>query len=250
MRLRGELTPVADITPASREEMFQLMDRYYLNVTRERFQADLAEKQWVIRLLDSATGELHGFSTQMLLELDGPREPIAVIFSGDTIIAPSHWGDIALSHVWGRLALSLLDRVAPRRLFWLLISKGYKTYRFLPVFFHEFYPRYEVPTPEWAAELITVLGRRKFPGAYDAAAGVVRAMPGKDRLRAGVADIAAQRLRDPHVRFFVERNPGHANGDELCCLAPVTRENFTAAAYRVIEAGSSTEQVHGAGANL
>jgi hypothetical protein len=36
------------------------------------------------------------------------------------------------------------------------------------------------------------------------------------------------------VRFFIERNPGHARGDELCCLAPLTRENFTRAAYRTI----------------
>jgi len=36
------------------------------------------------------------------------------------------------------------------------------------------------------------------------------------------------------VRFFVERNPGHACGDELCCLAPLTRANFTPAAHRVI----------------
>jgi hypothetical protein len=42
------------------------------------------------------------------------------------------------------------------------------------------------------------------------------------------------RLRDPFVRFFVERNPGHARGDALCCLAPLTRANFTPAAYRVI----------------
>jgi hypothetical protein len=53
-------------------------------------------------------------------------------------------------------------------------------------------------------------------------------------LRSGVAEITEQRLRDPHVRFFAERNPGHASGDELCCIAPLTRENFTPAAYRVI----------------
>ena len=49
-----------------------------------------------------------------------------------------------------------------------------------------------------------------------------------------VADVTPERLRDPHVAFFVRRNPGHARGDELCCLAPLTRANFTPAAYRVI----------------
>ena len=43
------------------------------------------------------------------------------------------------------------------------------------------------------------------------------------------------RLRDPNVQFFVAQNPEHANGDELCCIAPLTRDNFTEAAYRILE---------------
>jgi hypothetical protein len=77
---------------------------------------------------------------------------------------------------------------------------------------------------------------------------VIRAAATGDRLRPGVADLTPQRLRDPHVRFFVERNPGHAGGDELCCLAPITRENFTPAAYRVIEADPPAEETHEPGA--
>jgi hypothetical protein len=63
---------------------------------------------------------------------------------------------------------------------------------------------------------------------------VVRAHAHQYRLRSGVADLSPERLRDRHVRFFAERNPGHSGGDELCCLAPLTRANFTRAAYRVI----------------
>ena len=63
---------------------------------------------------------------------------------------------------------------------------------------------------------------------------MIKAVAGKDYLRDDIAPITAERLTDPHVRFFVERNSGHAQGDELCCLAPLTRANFTPAAYRVI----------------
>ena len=38
--------------------------------------------------------------------------------------------------------LSLLARHPGTNLYWLLTSKGYKTYRFMPVFFHEFHPCY------------------------------------------------------------------------------------------------------------
>jgi hypothetical protein len=50
-----------------------------------------------------------------------------------------------------------------------------------------------------------------------------------------VADITSARRRDPHVAFFERKNPGHQQGDELCCLAPLARENFTTAAYRVMD---------------
>ena len=58
--------------------MFALMDCYYEGVDRAAFDADLAEKEWVIQVLDPQTQRLCGFSTQMLLraEVDGlPMEP-------------------------------------------------------------------------------------------------------------------------------------------------------------------------------
>lgn len=234
MRLQGRLLSVADVTPAQRDAMFALMDRHYENVRRRAFDADLDEKQWVILLLDPATDEVCGFSTQGVLHAAAAGRPVKALFSGDTIVDRARWGDPALAHVWGRLALSLIDAAPDAELYWFLISKGYKTYRFLPLFFHEFYPRRDAITPTGMRQVLDALARRKFPADYDAAAGVVRAGPGKDRLRPDVAEVTPERLRDPHVAFFVGRNPSHARGDELCCLAPLTRANFTAAAYRVI----------------
>jgi hypothetical protein len=127
-----------------------------------------------------------------------------------------------------------MDAFPEAELYWFLISKGYKTYRFLPVFFHEFYPRPEAAMPAWAKAIVDALGRFKYPTSYDPVTGVVQAGPATDRLRDGIADITLERLRDPAVRFFAARNPGFARGDELCCLAALTRANFTPAAYRVL----------------
>lgn len=236
MRLRGRLVPVTALSRQQRDTMFDLMDQHYDNMSPSTFAADLDEKQWVILLLDPHTEVLCGFSTQMLLEVAVAGRPIKALFSGDTIVARDRWGDNALASLWGRLALSLIDQFPDTELYWFLLSKGYKTYRFLPLFFHEFYPRQDAATPAWAKEILDALGRKKYPAAYDPTAHVVRASAQKDRLRAGVAAVTAERLRDPHVRFFVASNPGHARGEELCCLAPLTRGNFTSAAYRVISA--------------
>jgi len=247
MKLVGRLVPLAEVTPRQRQEMYELMDRHYADLHRSSFEADLDEKQWVIQVFDPVCGKLCGFSTQMVIDAaldnafpaaaDGRR--IKALFSGDTIIDRAYWGDPALTRIWGRLALSLIDSWPECELYWFLISQGFRTYRFLPVFFHEFYPGLEKPTPAWAQSVIDALGRHKFPGDYDAATGVIRANAHQYRLRQHVSEITPQRLDDPHVRFFVELNPLHDRGDELCCIAPLTRENFRPAAWRVINAGAT-----------
>ena len=234
MRLTARLVDVAQITPQTREEMFDLMDGHYTNVQRTHFEADLAEKQWVIQVFDPATDRLCGFSTQTVLDAKVRGRPIKALFSGDTIIHREYWGDHALTHVWGRFALSLIDTYPRAELYWFLLSQGYKTYRFLPVFFHEFYPRRDTETPDEVLAIIDALAIGRYPKNYDAARGIVRSTPMQYRLRTGLAEVTPERLKDSHISFFHAYNPGHVNGDELCCLAPLTRANFTRAAYRVI----------------
>lgn len=234
MKLIGKLLRVADIEHQQRDEMFALMDRHYAGMERNVFEADLNEKQWVIQILDAEAHAIRGFSTQMLLDLEIAGRPVRALFSGDTIVDHKSLAQNTLPQAWGRFALSLINENPSTEIYWFLISKGYKTYRFLPLFFHEFYPRFDVPTPDWAVEIIHALGCHKYPVEYDCDAGIIRANCSAYSLRSGVADITPGRLRDPHVRFFAERNPGHARGDELCCIAPLTKENFTIAAYRVI----------------
>ena len=105
MKLQGRLVRVAALSPEERGQMFELMDSYYEGVGLSSFDGDLAEKEWVIQLLEPRTGRLCGFSTQMLLRADVAGLPVCALFSGDTIVARDCWGDPALAHVWGRLAL-------------------------------------------------------------------------------------------------------------------------------------------------
>ncbi|MBI3736264.1 hypothetical protein HY256_07095 [Candidatus Sumerlaeota bacterium] len=238
-KLEGKLREVIRVTPGERDQMFALMDRYYLGMKRPEFEADLDEKQWVIQLIQPETGRIQGFSTQVIMKTEVGERTVKALFSGDTIIAPEYWANNNFIQVWGRFALSLMDAAEesfpPVELYWFLISKGYKTYRFLPVFFHEFYPRHDVESSRKVRRVIDALGRHKYPERYDPARGVICAENDDScRLREDVAQVTPERLADPHVRFFLRRNPEHARGDELCCIAPLTRANFTRAAYRAI----------------
>ena len=234
MKLLGQLTQVNALTSGQRSVMFDLMDRHYLNMSRSAFETDLAEKTWVILVSEPLRNSICGFSTQTLLHIPSEGRTIRALFSGDTIIAKEHWGDRALSHIWGQLALQLISQFGDDNVHWFLTSKGYKTYRFLPLFFHDFFPRFDLPTPDWATRMIDTIAQHKYPARYDSRSGLIHPGPLSDRLRPGVADLTPLRMSDPHIRFFSQQNPRHAEGDELCCVAPLSLRNFTPAAYRVI----------------
>jgi hypothetical protein len=52
-------------------------------------------------------------------------------------------------------------------------------------------------------------------------------------LAGDLVDVPAGRAADPHVRFFLERNPGFVRGDELVCLTRIADDNLTRAGLRM-----------------
>ncbi len=77
------------------------------------------------------------------------------------------------------------------------------------------------------------LASERFGSSYDASSGIVR-LDDPQRLRTGIASMPCQRLADPHLSFFCERNPGHAEGDELVCCTRFDTENMTLAGLRML----------------
>jgi len=212
--------------------MFTLLRDYYENCTPELFTRDLSSKNWVILLRDEEAGAIQGFSTLASYVSYFKGKPVGVVYSGDTIIHPAYWSTTALPRTWIATVLGLGEQL-PKPLYWLLISSGYKTYRFLTVFFREYYPRYDEPTPPEIQGLIHHLARERFGADYHPELGVVRFSRGATPLREGVAEVTEERLKNPHIAFFVAKNPGHGRGDELVCLTRVDRENLTAAGRRM-----------------
>lgn len=207
------------LTRRDRDAMFALYTRYFAATDRMAFERDLAEKEWVILLRDDA-GIIDGFSTLMRMHIGGAT----VFFSGDTIVDRARWGTYDLPRLWGRHVFSV---AGGENAYWFLISSGHRTYRYLPLFFRDFYPRNRDLKP-----LLDSIASAKFGDAYDARTGVVRlATPAP--LREGISD-PAERMSNPHVRFFVEANPGHADGDELACLVRIAGDNLTPAGLRML----------------
>jgi len=236
-RLAGSVIPCANLTAAERKRMYALLDSYFVGTTRARFETDLAEKKAVILLRDRQDQQIQGFSTLLRMTVDIEGTPIVAFFSGDTIIAREYWGDTLLSRLWSQTIFAEADRIKAQesaaRVYWFLICSGYKTWRFLPVFFREFYPHPDSPTPAKIKLILDTLGERKFGRQYFPDSGVVR-FDAPTPLRCGIADITEQRLRDAWIAFFNRVNPGHTRGDELACLAEIAHSNLTRAGERML----------------
>lgn len=219
--LHAEVVPVSALTAADRDAMFALMDLVYEGVRRQAFDADLAAKDEAI-VLRSAGGALVGFSTQCTMSVEVGGATVRGVFSGDTVIHPEHWGSPALLQAFARRYV--VERDEP--FWWFLVSKGPRTYRFLPTFFATFWPDRRSPTPPGPQAIMDAYATALYPRDYDRDRGVLAYRTPKDRLRPGVAGVTERDLRNPDVAFFVARNPGHALGHDLVCLCALTPANL------------------------
>ncbi len=242
MNARSSLTTpqaleVAALGEADRRAMYALYRRYYDASPWRLFASDLAAKDYAVVLRDE-TGAVQGFSTLAVYPRTFGARPVRVIFSGDTIVDERHWGQQSLAFAWLRLAGSIKASQPYVPLYWLLISKGHRTYRYLPAFSRAFHPSPDAATDADLAPLRDFLARDRFGAAYDAAAGVVRFPESRGHLRAEYAEVPDAHRRLPEVAFFLARNPGYARGEELVCVCELGAETLRPLARRAFLAGA------------
>jgi len=220
--LSSSIVAVPRLDDATRQEMWELFSSYYCESSYETFVEDLEHKDHVIVLRSRADGSLGGFSTLQCYKTELHGRRAVVVFSGDTLVAIQHWGQTALQNaffryiIWAKLSHPLCP------VYWFLITKGYKTYLLLSRNFPVYWPRHERSTPAWESALLDTLATEKFGDRWVPERGVLKHMEDSGRLREGVAPVDEEisALR-PDIHYFVTKNPGHAEGDELCCIGLV-----------------------------
>lgn len=224
LRLRAATVRRADLDRPTVDAMWALFERYYEDVRRDVFERDLSRKDLVITCRDSGDGSLQGFSTAQVLERTVQGRPIVALYSGDTVIERAYWGQSALQWEFVLLLVKLKARHPLMPVYWFLLSKGYRTYLLMSRNFPIYWPHPARPTPPFEAAVIDALAAEKFGASWRPALGTVRIEPCPGRLRGEVAPISEALLRQDDIRFFTEKNPRHAEGEELCCLAPLGAE--------------------------
>ena len=234
--LTGRVHRVADLDAETRTSMFVLYEQYYGGTAPEIFHADLADKHFVVILRDEAQ-VLQGFSSLKVWEQELAEEPVRIMYSGDTIVHSDYWGQQALAFTWINFSGALKAEAPDVPLYWFLLVKGHRTYRYLIAFYRVFYPAYNRSTPPHMQAFLDQLATAKFGEFYDPRHGIVHFPTSRGHLKDNWADIPEKDLRRPDVQFFLERNPGYAQGDELVCLTELSSDNQKPLAARLFAAG-------------
>jgi hypothetical protein len=227
----SETKSISGCSEEEKEAFYRLLCQDFLGVSRQDFIRDFDEKEAVMILRkEHAKGDIVGWSTLMVLTLDLPPEEVKGVFSGDTVVLPEYRSGTGLGAELMRYFLRNYEQYPLHKVYYILTSKGWRTYKIMPFFFKEYAPRYDRPTSSYDQALMDAFGNKKYPGHYHPETGIITYAP--QRVRPEGID-AAPPHPDTPTAFFLRRNPGYLEGHELVCAARIAPENFTKIAWRL-----------------
>lgn len=222
MELRSEVVPVSNLDEPLVREMYALFDKYYDAVSASLFRSDLESKDEVVLLWKDSV--LKGFSTMQWNPSGCSFSEGDILFSGDTIIAKDAWGSQSLVKAFCRRA-GQWSRERDRPIYWLLISKGHRTYLYLPLFGRRFYPDPK-QTCNDLRKIAHTASLHIFGQAFDTNNGLIRFAEPRGQLKPELAADSTTKSGNRYVDYFLERNPDFSQGVELVGLMELSAANL------------------------
>lgn len=206
--------------------MHALFETYYDHGPLDTFMSDLEKKDGVFLVRRKRDHTIVGFSTLGIYHFQHQGRRVTGLFSGDTIIDKAYWGTRALQSAFARKVLIEALKRPFSKQYWLLISKGYKTYLLLARNFPVYYPDHRQENTG-LKDVVVHYCEMLYPGHLDQERMVLTFGDEANCLKGDVAPITQEmRQADPAIDFFAQRNPHWAQGHELPCVAQVDLWTF------------------------
>jgi hypothetical protein len=228
-RVATYVRPTISLAQAEWDEIWALTDGFY-DAERAYAENELRKHQ-SIALFRSDYGELVGCVSLDNYTTQFRGREIAVIYTSHVLLLEAYRGQNILQ----KLGLASFLRMRARHpfmpIYWFYDTFSYKSYLLLPRNFSTFWPRHDQKTPEYESALIDQLASQMYGPAWRPARGIA-VRSGQKRLRAGVAPLEPSARSDADLAFYTATNPGHAEGDMLVCLCPLTLGNWLALARK------------------
>ena len=225
IKLKYKLATTKSINESEIKRMFSLMQENYDFILFENFKKDLIKKNYVGLLVDYNM-TIQGFTTYAINPNNYFNKHYNILFSGDTVISENFTGTQELVKGWGKTVGFFIKKYPEKKLLWYLMSKGYKTYLYLPFFFKKYYPALDINRNDMKLKKIAnEFSSLIYPDSWNKKLGVIKFNKRLGQIKA--KHISKSNFkRNRHIDFFLKKNPGYVNGDELVCMAEVDIDNL------------------------
>jgi hypothetical protein len=230
-RITTSVHATGSLSAAQWEEVWQLTTEFY-DVERDFAEAELRRRQTIAMF--RMNGALLGMAAIDTYPAEFRGRKLAVISTAHVLLRENWRGRNLVQKLGVRSFLKARLRYPLRPIYWFFDTFSYKSYLLLPRNFRAFWPRYDQPTPEPRAALIDQLATQTYGPAWRPARGVA-VRSGQKRLRETAAPMNLGPDAEPDLEFFARANPGHAEGDMLICLCPLTASNWLSLARRSLQ---------------
>jgi hypothetical protein len=218
------------ITPRTWDEIWGLTRAYY--DTDRGYAEEWLRKRQRIGLF-RAGDELVGMASVDVYAEEFRGRRVAVIFTSHVLLREEHRGHNLIQRLGLRVFLQARLRYPLLPIYWFFDTFSYKSYRLLARNLRDYWPRHDRPTPAWELALMAHLSERTYGESWRPSQGIV-ARSGRKRLRAGTAPLPENLSAAPDLQFYARANPGHAEGDMLVCLCPLSLGNWAGVAWRAL----------------
>lgn len=223
---------IKDLGPETVKAIAALYLGNYEGSSESQFLNDLKDKDETLQLL--ANGELVGFTTLKVYERKWNGISIRLVYSGDTIVHPQHWGQQELAFAWIARIGQIKKQAPDIPLYWFLLVKGHRTFKYLPVFGKSFFPHWSIDRSD-LKPLADQLASEKFGADYNPKTGVVEFAQSHGHLKDEIAEATPAELAKPAAQFFFRRNPGYRKGHELVCICELELHNMKPLTARIFQ---------------
>ena len=230
-RITTTVHTTGSLTPAHWEEIWQLTHEFY-DVEREYSETELSKRQRIA--LFRMNGVLLGMAAIDVVPAEFRGRRLIALYTSHVLIRENWRGRNLIQKLGLRTFLATRLQHPTRSIYWFFDTFSYKSYLLLTRNFRQFWPRYEEPTPEACGALIDQLATQIYGPAWRPARGVA-VRSGQKRLRATAAPLQLGPDAAPELEFFARSNPGHAEGDMLICLCPLTAANWLSVVRKALE---------------
>lgn len=230
----------SEMNQSSIERMYFIMEENYSSISFSAFKNDLKNKQF-IGVLKDGENQIQGFTTYAINPFNLGTSEYNILFSGDTIISPFYWGSQELVRGFCKTVGGLIAGTSEKKWYWFLLSKGHRTYMYLPLFCEKYYPAVNKNEEANLFPIINKCAKAMYGSNWDPEKRVITFEKSHGELKKIHTETNLKKVKsNVHIDFFLKRNPGFKNGDELTCMAELTLDNMKRFAKNMVLEGIKT----------